>query len=178
MKGLIIYKGKYGATRQYAQWIGRALHLPVLASDEADKERLLQANYLVIGSSVYIGKLLIRHWLKKHLPLIVNKQLFFFIVSATPADERAKLEGYIRASVPEEIRNRSKFYFLTGRLEVDKLSWTDRLMAEIGFMIERRKGKDVRLADYDGVKKDNITALTTDIQQIKHDPDYHHEPRR
>ena len=29
MKGLIIFKGKYGATRQYAGWIGDELQLPV-----------------------------------------------------------------------------------------------------------------------------------------------------
>lgn len=166
MKGLIVYKGKYGATFQYAQWIGLALHLPVLSADELDNASLEKVDYLVIGSSVYMGKLIIRHWIKKHLPLIKDKQLFFFVVSATPADERTKLEGYIKSSIPEVIRDKGKYYYLTGRLEVDKLSWKDRLLAEIGFLIERRKGKDVKLGNYDGMRKENIENLTNAIQQI------------
>ena len=33
MKGLVIYKGKYGATEQYAMWIGQELQMPVVSSD-------------------------------------------------------------------------------------------------------------------------------------------------
>ena len=29
MKGIIIYKGKYGATRQYADWLGKELNLQI-----------------------------------------------------------------------------------------------------------------------------------------------------
>ena len=32
MKGIIIYKGKYGATAQYAQWLGEELNFPVHVS--------------------------------------------------------------------------------------------------------------------------------------------------
>jgi hypothetical protein len=37
MSGIIIYKGKYGAKKQYAGWLGQQLNLPAAASDEVTK---------------------------------------------------------------------------------------------------------------------------------------------
>ena len=34
MEGVVIYKSKYGATEQYARWIGAALKLPIIKAGE------------------------------------------------------------------------------------------------------------------------------------------------
>ena len=66
MKGLVIYKGRYGATKQYATWIAKELGLPAASADRFPVDELSKYDYFVIGSSVYIGKLEIRKWLKKN----------------------------------------------------------------------------------------------------------------
>ena len=40
MKAIVIYKGKYGSTAQYAEWIAEALYLPVLDIDQEPADRL------------------------------------------------------------------------------------------------------------------------------------------
>ena len=60
MKGIVVYKGKYGATRQYAEWLGAEFALPVQPAETLTREKLFLFDYIVIGSSVYVGKLLMR----------------------------------------------------------------------------------------------------------------------
>jgi menaquinone-dependent protoporphyrinogen IX oxidase len=70
MKGLVIYKGKYGATKQYAMWIAQELQLPVASADRFPADELPKYDYFILGSSVYIGKLEIKDWLKKNFKVL------------------------------------------------------------------------------------------------------------
>ena len=90
MKGLVIYKGKYGATKQYAMWIGQELQLPVASADRFPVDELPKYDYFILGSSVYIGKLEIRDWVKKNFDLLQNKKILFFQVSASPPEQIEK----------------------------------------------------------------------------------------
>ena len=40
MKGVIVYKSRYGATTQYANWLGEILQYPVYESDELKNIKL------------------------------------------------------------------------------------------------------------------------------------------
>jgi menaquinone-dependent protoporphyrinogen IX oxidase len=104
MKGIIIYKGKYGATQQYAQWLATDLNLPVVNATERQSDDLSLYDFIILGSSVYIGKLQLSNWISSNLPAIRSKKIFFFQVAATPPDQKEKSETYIRSGVPEEIR--------------------------------------------------------------------------
>ncbi len=64
MKGLVIYSSKYGSTQQYADYISLALSIPIENAGNIHASGLASYDYLVIGSPVYIGKLLIKKWLK------------------------------------------------------------------------------------------------------------------
>lgn len=169
MKGIIIYKGKYGATHQYAHSLGSMLHIPAIDSDNVQGNDLDGFDYVIIGSSVYIGKLLIRDWLKRNLASIRSKKIFIFTVSGTPPDEKQKLEKIARENIPEEIRNRSEIYFLHGRMIRKNLSWTDRILLKIGSMFtkdpDEKKGM---LADFDAVKTDNIVPLANAVSVYEH----------
>jgi menaquinone-dependent protoporphyrinogen IX oxidase len=165
MKGVVIYKGKYGATRQYAQWVGEELNFPVLKTSEAEQKQIKDADLVILGTSVYIGKLQVAKWLKENLTILVNKKLFLFLVAGTPPDQKQKLDAYIQAGVPEEIRGRCEIVYLPGRLTINKLSWLDRFMLKMGARLTKDPNdRKTMLTDYDLVKKEQITPL---IQKVK-----------
>ena len=72
MKGVIIYKGKYAATRQYADWLGTELQLPVIIADNIEGKKIAKYDFVVLGSSVYIGKLQIHNWLKNNMHFVCS----------------------------------------------------------------------------------------------------------
>src|SRR5688572_11503775 len=114
MKGIIIYKGKYGATAQYAQWLGEELNFPVWSSENSDQVNLREYDLFIIGTSVYIGKLQITSWLYDHLAFIRNKKVFLFLVAGTPSHQKEKLEGYLKSGVPKEIWQNCHSFYLRG----------------------------------------------------------------
>lgn len=166
MKGIVIYKSKYGATRQYAQWIGNELNLPVFETDELDAELLDKYHFVILGSSVYIGKMLIKKWLKNNLKTLWNKKIFLFVVSGTPVNKINKLNSYITASVPAEARNKFDIYFLPGKMIIRELSLFDLLIIKIGARLAKSKGaKKGMLSEYNEVKKENIVELLNAVKK-------------
>ncbi|MFI5154518.1 MAG: flavodoxin domain-containing protein, partial [Chitinophagales bacterium] len=114
--GMIVYSSKYGATRQYAEWLAEELHLPLHETENVSAEQLAYADYLLIGTPIFYGSFMIRKWLRKNVLAIRNKKLFLFIVTATSADEVDTRKKFMRHNIPSEIRQDFEFFFLPGRL--------------------------------------------------------------
>ncbi|WP_193311663.1 flavodoxin domain-containing protein [Agriterribacter humi] len=158
MKSVIIYKGKYGATRQYAGWLGAALHLPLKTPEELPEADIKTYDCIIMGSSVYIGKLLIRDWIKQYADVLKNKKILLFIVcgSNNPKDR----EKIIMQNVPDGLVDPSHLFFLPGRLIQSKLSWKDRFMLNVGAMLVKDpEAKKFMRQDSDNVKEENINAI-------------------
>lgn len=164
MKALVIYQGKYGATQQYAQWIGEGLNTPVFATAECQREEMAEADTLIIGSSVYIGTLVIKEWIKENLEVLSRKKVILFIVSGTPSDEKEKLESYVHSSIPDALRKKITIYFLPGKLNYKKLSLMDKVLLRMGSLFVGKK-KSI-LTDYNDVRKENIDVLVNDLRAM------------
>jgi menaquinone-dependent protoporphyrinogen IX oxidase len=167
MKGLILYQGKYGATLQYAEWLSEALHLPVRTADQVSEQALAEAEYLLMGTSVYLGKFTLRDWLQQHATALSGKKLFLFVVSGLPAGDAAKQTEYLADNVPAAIRRQLEVYYLPGRLRYQKLSWSDKLRCRIGALLTRDPQTRASLrTEYNGVKKEHLLPLLEAAGQL------------
>ena len=167
MKGLVIYKGKYGATKQYAMWIGQDLQLPVASADRFPVDELPKYDYLILGSSVYIGQLEIRNWLKKNVNILQNKKIFFFQVAASPVEQIEKRESYNKASLIPTLVNKNLIYYLPGRMIMRNLSAWDRFMLKMGARLTKDPiEKKKMLTDFNDVKKENVTPLVKSVRNF------------
>ena len=167
MQGHIIYQRKYGATRQYAEWLNGMLKIPVSTTKEIKAIEIENADYLVIGSSVYVGKLLIRHWLKENVADLVNKKIFMFIVSATPATDKLKLESFL-LSVPAEIRYLIEIYYLPGKVIKKDLSFLDNIILHMGAWLTKDPvEKKKMLTDFDFIDINKLNELVSSVQSFE-----------
>jgi menaquinone-dependent protoporphyrinogen IX oxidase len=165
MKGLVIYKGKYGATKQYAMWIGQELQLPVASADRFHINELPKYDYFILGSSVYIGKLEIKDWLKKNFTVLQNKKIFFFQVAGSPVEQIEKRESYNKASLPPDILQKIQFYYLPGRMIMRNLSGWDRFMLKMGAKLTKDPvEKKAMLTDFDHVKKEKVIPIMEGVR--------------
>lgn len=163
MQGAIIYKGRYGATHDYAALLSKELGLPV-SNETLTGGQLIHADYLFIGSAVYAGKFSLRNWLIRHQEWLKDKKLFFFIVCATPAEDKEKTAKLIADNIPVCLQQNSIF-FLKGRLVVQRLSWIDRTVLRLGAALTKDpQQKKHMLQDFDGVHVSNLRPL---IQAFK-----------
>ena len=164
MKGIVVYKGKYGATAQYAGWLGAELSLPVVDLDDVTVNTILSCDYVIIGSSVYVGKLQAKDWIARNSRLLQTKKVFFFIVCATPADQSSKTAEIIKNNLPHALRKGYNTFFLRGRMIMAKLSRLDRFILKMGARlqkdpVERRN----MLQDFDEVKPANLLPLLKSV---------------
>ena len=167
MKGVIIYKGKYGATQQYAEWLSSELQLPVIPSKNISGESLKAYDFFIIGSSVYIGKLQLKKWLHKNSSFLLGKNIFFFQVAGTDPKEKAKRQVYNDTGIPTELAGKLYTFFLPGRLKIDKLSWLDRLLLKIGARLAKHEEeKVIMLTDYDFVQKKELSGLLNSVHSF------------
>jgi menaquinone-dependent protoporphyrinogen IX oxidase len=173
MKGAILYKGKYGATEQYARWLSEELALPFLDIDTVSREMLAQYDFVIAGASVYVGKMQNRKWLLRYCDLLKSKKLFLFVVCATPKTEKEKLNTILNTSIPPVLLDKFDIYFLQGRMIMSKLSWIDRLMLKMGASLEKDpETKKRMLQDFDSVKKENIYSLLDAVNAYRKTPVY------
>ena len=165
MKGLVIYKGKYGATKQYAMWIGQELQLPVASADRFHIDELPKYDFFILGSSVYIGKLEIKDWLKKNFNVLQNKKIFFFQVAGSPVEQIEKRQSYNKASLPPSILKKAQFYYLPGRMIMRNLSGWDRFMLKMGAKLAKDPvEKKAMLTDFDHVKKEKVIPIMEGVR--------------
>jgi menaquinone-dependent protoporphyrinogen IX oxidase len=167
MKGLIVYKGKYGATEQYAHWLAEELQLLDVAADNLSSVKLKDYDFLLIGTSVYIGKLQIDNWLKNNLSYIRTKKIFLFVVSATPPGQKEKLSTYVTSGVPGEIRANCQAYFLPGKMIMKNLSWKDRFLLKMGAKLAKDPNdRKNMLTDFNNVKKEHLAELIVAVKKF------------
>jgi len=166
MKGIIIYKGKYGATQQYAMWLSTALSIPASPAGEEINKELIDADYIIMGSSIYIGKLQLRKWIRQHRSLLIDKKIFLFLVAGTPVSEKEKLQHYINSNIEAEINARCTYFFLPGKLEFKKLSFLDKMLMKIGSRLAKGRGENIAVTDYNNVEAVHLSPIITTINKL------------
>jgi menaquinone-dependent protoporphyrinogen IX oxidase len=167
MKGLIVYKSRYGATEQYAQWISAELRLPCFAPEELTDEQLRQCDCIVAGTAIYMGKLLLGPWLQQKAAILQTKPLHLFVVGGSIATDRQQQASVPGNGIPSALTGICHLYFLPGRIVVSKLNWKDMLFLKLGAFLEKDPVKKKTMGkDMDQVNKGNLPLLTTAISKF------------
>jgi len=149
--GVIVYKSRYGTTRQYAEWIRKELRIPMIDPERVDGQVLSHCDLLVIGTPVYMGKMLIADWLKDNQEFLKRSRLFLFVV-CTYFSDTEKQQTMIKENIPDGILACCEPFFLQGRLVVDNLS------AEDAMLVNTSEGAR-QIHNCDPVHKANIIPL-------------------
>ncbi|MGN6352202.1 MAG: flavodoxin domain-containing protein [Parafilimonas sp.] len=165
MNGIIIYTSKYGATKQYAEWLGEMLNLPAISSNRIMKDDLEKYDYILLGTPVYFGKFKLKAWLRHNIRTLINKKLLLFIVNATTSEETEKRNKFIEDNVPRELRPYCKFFFVPGRVIHEKLTLRDKLVLRLVALFEKDPVKKKALyEDLNGVRKEELLSFLDEAQ--------------
>lgn len=164
MKGIIIYAGKYGATAQYAQWLANTLKLPVLPAEKANASDIAGCNLVILGSSVYIGKLVIRRWLRENDAALRGKRLLLFIVCGSSVDDKKAQDKIIQNNLNELVSRAAKAFFLPGRCIVSNLNWKDRLLLRFGAMLAKDPAQKAGMrSGFDRMDRKALDGLISEV---------------
>lgn len=168
MTALIVYDSKYGATRQYAEWLSTELKSPSMKSKEVTPAMIEKADLLLLGTPVYYGKFRLAKWLKKNELELLLKKMIFFVVGGTSDTEEIERNKSVKVSVPNSLLLQSEIYFLKGRLIHSQLSFADRLMMKMAGIRLKDPGKKKAMnTDLDGVSPEELRPVVNAIYAYK-----------
>lgn len=132
-KTVVVYKSKYGSTRQYAQWIASDLNADLIDLDNIKNISQLN-NYrtIIFGSYIRIGKIVVSDFITQNWENLKNKSIILFSVSGTDP-KSSEIKDYYNLSLPSETRSKIKFFSFWGHHP--KLNFADNLLMSFPKMI-------------------------------------------
>jgi menaquinone-dependent protoporphyrinogen IX oxidase len=136
MKGMIVYASNYGATEQYARWLGEALGFKAVPVGRAFG--LEDCDAVILETNVRVRKLSIAPWARKHWPELRGKRLALFTTSGAPREDPA-LREWFEACFDEEMRGALPYFPLGGRKKMDEMTWLDRAGVKLGSRMVAKK---------------------------------------
>jgi len=169
--GIVVYQGRYSSTKDYAQWIGAALKIPVIDPDRIDAPLFAACSFLVLGTPVYSGGLLLKSWIKKNEAVLAGKTLFIFIVSGLITNDAEKQMTVLSNNIPDAVLSAASVFFLPGRVVHKELSFLDRMTFKMSARLENDpKKRRFYAEDSDQVNEVYIRSLVTAVKKHASQP--------
>jgi len=113
MRTVIIYNSLLGTTKKYAMWLREALEADVSKAN-AGRRSALDYDLIIVCSPTYIGQIRLLGYLKKRWSVLQGKRVILIAVGMAPPESSDSRESY--ESIPEEIRNRIRYFKLPGKI--------------------------------------------------------------
>ena len=89
MSGIILYKSKYGAAKQYAEWIAERTGFSCIRTEDADIKKISDYDVIVLGGGIYASGIAGLSFLKKNTGKLKGKKIIVFCCGASPYEQKA-----------------------------------------------------------------------------------------
>ena len=160
MKAAILYYGKFGSTRQYAEWLSEATGLPVFDLRKNAPEPW-DYDLLILGTSIIVGKPAIARWMKKNWNMLWGRKILLFSVSGT-APDHPDLQTWMHTHLGEEILSGISYVPLRGRLIPEDLPWWIRTMLKMVARASNDPETKKRMSEgFDYMDRDSLEPILT-----------------
>lgn len=127
MNAIVIYKSKYGSTRQYAEWIAEELDCSAVDVKTLKIDDVLKYDTIVYGGGLYAEIIAGVSFITKNLDKLKDKKVIVYSTGITPVDCR---DYYDKLVVEKNFKGdsleRIKVYNFLGKMVLDELSFVHR----------------------------------------------------
>lgn len=145
MEAAILYSGKYGSTRQYADWLQELTGIAAfdIKGPLPDLEKI---DFVVLGSSIILGAPTFKKWLFKNWGQLRKKPVLLFTVSGT-APDHPNLITWLNLHLSPEMLEHVKFVPLRGRLNLASLPWWMRALLRLAARMTKDPEEAQRMSE-------------------------------
>lgn len=150
MKTLIVYSSKYGTTETCAKEIANQISCDLKSLDQSNSLSLNDYDHIVIGSSVYIGKMrkAVTTFIEENKGLLKAKKLSLFFCCNETTD--------YKELVPEVIKHADIYYF-GYELKLSQMKFLDKMVT---------KKVSGATEDVFSIKKGEIKKLISKLEEV------------
>lgn len=123
MKTIVIYRSKYGSTKQYAEWIAEELGCDVRDAKGMKVAELLPYDTIICGGGLYAEVIAGASLITKNFDVLSDKNLVVFSTGLTPPEYR---EYYDKLVIEKNFKShmlpKIKVFNFLGKMIIDELS--------------------------------------------------------
>ena len=129
MKGIIVYKSKYGSTRKYAEWIAEETGYDCVECGKLKIEAIKEYDTLIFGGGLYASGIAGLSFLKKNIAALRGKKVIAFCCGASPYDEKYfnEMKDY---NMKDELAKIPLFY-CRGACRMEGMSFKDKTLCKM-----------------------------------------------
>jgi menaquinone-dependent protoporphyrinogen IX oxidase len=162
MKGIIIYKSRYGSTKQFSEWLQAETGFNLCKITQCPDD-IKNYDTIVIGSSIHGGRIALDKWIIGHWEFIKDKRVVLMLTSGS-GDFR-NIQRVFEQSLPENIRKGLVLFPVGGRYVFKKMSLFDRTAIQVvAAFTKHPEAKKGMLTQRDEVRKENLSKLINHIK--------------
>ncbi|MBR3464828.1 MAG: flavodoxin [Clostridiales bacterium] len=129
MKGIVIYKSKYGSTKKYAEWIRESTGFDMAEADKFRPDELGKYDTVIFGGGIYAGGIAGIAFLKKNIARLHGKNLAVFCCGASPYDADF-MKALKERNMPGEMSDIPLFY-CRGGCDIANLHFADKTLCKM-----------------------------------------------
>jgi menaquinone-dependent protoporphyrinogen oxidase len=159
MSTVVIFSGKYGSTRQYAEWIAKDLSAPVKPFKQAGERDVAGTDTVILGSSVMMEGLTLKAWIQAHWPVLKTKRVILFSVSATHPTDEAGIKAILQRSLTPEMISHIGYFPLHGRVRFADYNFIIRAIMKAIMKSDKAATKENPTGEFDSVKRENVAPI-------------------
>lgn len=140
MKGIILYKSKYGATKKYANWLAEETGFPCAEVNKADFQQVKACDIIILGGGIYASGISGISFLKKNISSLNGKKIAVFCCGASPYDKKAfnEIKAYNLKGSLSDI----PCYYCRGAWNMTSMSFKDRTLCNMLRKVVSKKSPD------------------------------------
>ena len=127
MKTIVIYKSKYGSTKQYAEWIAEALSADLFEAKNVKAADLEKYDTIIYGGGLYAEVIAGVTLITKNYDKLSDKKLIVFTTGITPLDLREYYDKLVfDKNFKGEIREKVRVFNYLGKMILSELTLPHR----------------------------------------------------
>lgn len=135
MKNIVLYKSRYGNTKQYATWIAEELGWELRDFSEFRKSEISDYQNIIFGSGVYMGRM---NGMRKVLKWFKDKPILIFACAGNNNVEK-DIEDIRRSNFTKEQLSFHRFFYVPGGVDFRKVGGIYKAMLNVFRKVMERK---------------------------------------
>ncbi len=124
MSSIVIYKSKYGSTKEYAEWIAEDIGALAVDVKNIKADELTKYDTVIYGGGLYAEMIGGISFITKNFDKITGKKIAVFTTGLTPPECREYYDEYVvKKNFKPHMIEKVKMFNFPGKMIVDELSF-------------------------------------------------------